>query len=171
MIALQDRLKKADWCDSYEKHPLNVREWPHGWFCKSAKHPKTCEKHGGMGKTVWGVKTLQIKKQNISRKVNYDHKSTSKTECAYTWHFLRIKKLEQSQYKILQPIKKQSRHHRNEHVSTMQECPRKSQKAHRHWISPDTSCHLRQVTTGIGFQKWIRIWIMKLFQSQRFKNT
>ena len=30
---------KANWCDSYEKHPANLREQPHGRSCKSAKHP------------------------------------------------------------------------------------------------------------------------------------
>jgi hypothetical protein len=62
--------------------------------------------------------------------------------------FFRIKKLEQSQQKILQQIEKRSHCHRNEHDNTVRECSHKSLKARRHSISPDTSSHLRQVKTG-----------------------
>jgi hypothetical protein len=144
---------KTNWCDSYEKHPANLREQPHGRSRKSAKHPKPCEKHRGARKTAQGEnrctnKKLRKMKQNVSREVNHDRESTSLTECAYVPLFLRIKKIERSQQKMLQRIEKRSLLHRNEHDSTMQECSRKSKKACRHSTSPYTSSRLRQVKTG-----------------------
>jgi hypothetical protein len=55
---------KANQGNSYEKHTANLRELPHGQSCKSAKHTKSCEKHGGARKTARGVRKLQIKKRN-----------------------------------------------------------------------------------------------------------
>ena len=90
---------KVNRCDKYEKHPANLRERPHGQSRESAKHHKPCERHGGARNTAQGVNKLQIKKRNISHKVNRDCKSTSQTECTYKQPFLRIKKLEWLQQK------------------------------------------------------------------------
>jgi hypothetical protein len=144
---------KVNRCDSYEKHPANFREQPHGWSHESAKHPKPCEKHGGEHKTARGEnhctnEKLRKKKRNILHEVNRDRESTSLTECAYTQLFLRIKKIKQSYQKILQRIEKRSHRHTDEHDNSKRECSRKSKKACRHSISPDTSSHLRQVKTG-----------------------
>ena len=109
--------------------------------------------HGGMLKTAQGEncctnEKLRKKKRNVSCEVNCDRESTSLTECTYTQLFVKIKKLEQLQQKILQQIKKRSHHHMNKHDNTRRECSRKSNKAWRRSISPDTSSHPRQVKTG-----------------------
>jgi hypothetical protein len=44
-------IKEANQHDSYKKHADYLRKRPHRWSCKDAKHPKPCEKHGGMPKT------------------------------------------------------------------------------------------------------------------------
>ena len=126
-------------------HLANLREQRHGQSRKSAKHPKTCEKHGGPRKTARGVRTLLNKKHNVSHEVNRDLESTDKNECAYVQLFLRIMNLKRSNKKILQRIEKQSHRFRNYYVSTSRECSRQSKKAHKHWTSPDTSSQTRQV--------------------------
>ena len=76
---------KVNQQDSYEKRMANLRERPHGQSRDSAKHPKTCEKNWGVCETARGVnrsinKKLQIKKRNILREVDRNHKRTSLTE-------------------------------------------------------------------------------------------
>jgi hypothetical protein len=103
--------KKGNQHDSYEKHTANLRKQPYEQSRDSSKHTKPCEKHGGMSKTPWGgdhctnKKNLK-KKPNVLHQVNCKHEITSLTECAHVPLSLRIKKLEQSQQKILQWIKK-----------------------------------------------------------------
>ena len=134
---------KANWCDSYEKHTANLRELTHGRSRKSAKHPETCEKHGGTRKTVQGVWKLLNKKQNVSREVICDQESTYKKECTHVKLFLRNKNLTRFNKKILQRIEK-----RNDYDSIKREYSRKSQKARRHWISPDILSYEISKKTG-----------------------
>ena len=155
--------RKVNWRDSIKKHMANFREQPHGWSHDSAKHLKLCEKHGGMHETPWGGarctnKKDWIKRRNFSSQVDHECKSSSSTEYAHVQLSLRIKKLEKSQQKIMQQIKKWSCHYTNEnedsstscceHPNTTPEYSRKSKKACRHQISLDTSSQLRKGITG-----------------------
>ena len=79
------------------------------------------------------------KKRNVSGEVIRDRKSTKKIVVAYARRFLRSKNLKRSYKKIRERIKKRSRRYINDYASIERECSRKSQKAHRHRISPDTS--------------------------------
>ena len=96
VFAHHDRLNKSEPMQLHEKHTANMRELLHGQSRKSAKHPTTCEKHGGMRRTVRGVRKLQNKKKSVSCKVIHDRESSYKKECAYVQLFLRIKNLKRS---------------------------------------------------------------------------
>ena len=124
--------------------------WAIPWKCKA---PETMwEAWGRVQDSARRISLHQqkrrIKKWNVSCPVDNNCESTSLTECTHVQLFLWNKKLERFQQKILQLIKKWSRHHRNEQDDTTWEGSRKSKKAHRHSISPDTSSHPRQVQTG-----------------------
>ena len=148
MIARHDRLIKSKpmrllWEAYGELKGTTTRSIQ--WKCKA---PRNMWEAWGHKQDCARSRQLQNKKRNISREVICDRESTCIKECTYVRLFLRVKNLKQSEKKILQWIKKRSGCHRNEYVSIKQECSQKSQKAHRHWISPDTSSQMRQVKTA-----------------------
>ncbi len=79
---------KVNRCNSYEKHLANLRELPHGRSRKGAKHPKTCEKHGGMRKTAWKYENSWIRNRTYHAK-SYVMAKVFIKKCALTRNFLK----------------------------------------------------------------------------------